>query len=281
MELVRTFEHQGQVLQVMASESDTPALSSHWETGLAAPGTGRFEIGPLTLSATEIVPGESLTLYAQIRGDNIAFIYTEVLLADKEVGHCYGPVAHEYVRCDKNTEVHGVLYPVWDSEINLALNITPSLRLLTDGVDAALAFMRPAGYGQTGYQLEGRLTRAGTESQHRVRVILDGSGEITHVLAYQERGGRSIPHAVRLGPGDRFSPFVQILTCPEAENPTGQVARGLSNALTWSAAAFRWVEVAPIAGEYLIGLVVEDLDGVQTRQYAAFSLNHQSFLDFE
>lgn len=281
MELFRTFEHHGQALQVLACEPDTPALSDYLETDVIAPGTGQFDIGPLTLSATEIVPGETLTLSAQIRGDNIAFIYTEILLADNELNQFYGPVAQEYVRSATNKEVQGVLHPVWDSEINLTLNITPGLRLLTDGIDSAFAFMRPAAYGQTGYQLEGLLTRAGAESQQRARLQFDSTGELINVLVYHERGGRSIPHAVTPGQGDRFSPFVQILTCLDAENPVWQVTRGMSNALTWQAAAPRWVEVAPIEGEYLIGLVVEDLDGVQTRQYAACSLGYQNFLDFE
>lgn len=272
MDIMRTFEHNGRALKVAAYEPEITAMPSLSGASVIAPGTGKFEIGPLNLSAEKIAPGESLTLCAQITGENIAFIYSEILLYDSELGHYYGPVAQEYVLSGKNTEVQGVIYPVWEAEIKLALNLSPSMRILSDGVDSAFAFMRPEGYGQASYQLEGLYNRAGSDSRRRARLKFGSAGEVSSMLIYKERGGRSAPHALTISSGDQFSPFVQILTCSSSEKPVWQVTRGISTALTWREAGFRWTEETPMPGEYLLGLVIQDLDGARTRQYAPFTL---------
>jgi hypothetical protein len=92
------------------------------------------------------------------------------------------------------------------------------------------------------------------------------------MLVYKERGGHSAPHALTISLGDQFSPFVQILTCTSSEKPVWQVTRGISTALTWREAGFRWAAETPMPGEYLLGLVVQDLDGARTRQYTTFTL---------
>ncbi len=273
MDILRTFEHNGRALKVAAYEPETIATPSFFGSSVIAPGTGKFEISPLSLSAEKIAPGESLTLCAQITGENIAFIYSEILLYDSEQGQFYGPMAQEYVLSGKNAEVQGVVYPVWEAEIKLAINISPSLRILSDGADSAFAFMRPEGYGQAGYQLDGLFTRAGSDNRRRGRLKFGSVGEVTSMLIYKERGGRSAPHALTISSGDQFSPFVQILTCSNNEKPVWQVTRGISTGLTWRDEGFRWTEETPIPGEYLLGLVVQDLDGLRTRQYAPFTLD--------
>ena len=272
MDILRIFEVNGRTLKIASNETETPAASSVLETAVIAPGTGKFEISPLKLSSEKIAPGESLSLSAQISGSNIAFIYTEILFHDKDLDLYYGPVAQEYVFSENNQKVQGVKHPIWDTDINLTLDITPTMRVLTDGLDSAFAFMRPVSYGQVGYQLDGLFTRESAGNFHRATLKFNGAGEITDMLVFKKRGGHSAPHALTIKSGDQFTPFVQILTCPNAENPVWQAVRGISTVLTWQETAFHWVNEIPGAGDYMIGLVVQDLDGEQTRQYAPFTL---------
>jgi hypothetical protein len=273
MDTLRTFEVNGRTLKIAFNAPETTAAPSAVEPAVNAPGAGAFTIGSLSLSAEKIAPGESLTLSAQIRGENIAFIYTEILFQDPDLDQYYGPITQEYVLAEKNEEVQGVKCPVWEPDINLELQITPTLRVLTDGVDSAFAFMHPLSYGQEGYQLDGLFSREGDNSPRRARLELNSAGEITRVLAFKEKGRRSAPHALTFKAGDQFTPFVQILTGPGAEKPAWQSARGTSTTLTRRETAFRWVNESPAAGNYLLGLVIQDLDGEETRQYASFTLS--------
>lgn len=270
MELFRTFEQHGKILQVAAySEPETLTPSA---VEVSAPGTGNFEIGPLQLSAASLVAGEALTLTAQLRGEKIAYLYTELFFRDPDLGAYYGPVLREAVQASENALVNGVPHPVWPAEINLRLQLTPQLRLLTDGEASAFAFFSPVASAQPGYQLEGLVTRAGEEVSRRARLTFDEAGELQGALVYTEKGRRSLPRALKFKPGDQFRPFVQILTGPSAENPAWQVARGLSTPLTWQGTAFQWVAEPLMPGEYLLGLVVVDLDGAQTRQTVSLTL---------
>ena len=272
MDISRTFDVNGRALKIICNEPELPAAPSDFEMDGVAPGAGNFEIGPMKLSADEIAPGESLSLSVQISGSNIAFIYTEILFQDQEQGLYYGPVVQEYVHSATEEDVQGVIYPIWDSEIKLEINITSALRVLTDGVDSAFAFMYPTNYAQDGRCLDGLFTRAGGDSPRRAQIKFNSAGEITGILVFKEKGGHSMPHALTMMPGDQFTPFVQILTCPGDENPVWQTARGTSTTLTLRETALRCVNEAPIAGNYLLGLVVEDMDGEKTRQYVPFTL---------
>lgn len=270
MDISRTFMVNGRAIKITSNEPETAATVSALDTGVIAPGTGEFKIGPLNLSTDMIAPGGSLSLSAQISGENIAYIYTEILFQDKDLGYFYGPLSQEYVLSGKNEEVQSVRYPVWDTDIKLSINITPTLRILTDGVDSAFAFMRPVNYGQEGYHLDGLYASEGTHDLQRTRLKFDGTGELTSALVFKEKGGRFIPHALTIKSGDQFSPIVQVLT---GSNTVCPVACGVSTKLTWQETAFRWVNETPTNGDYLLGLVVQDMDGERTRQYVPFTLS--------
>jgi hypothetical protein len=273
MDILRTFEVNGRILKIVSTEPETAAAPSVLETRVIAPGTRKFEIGPLKLSAEKIAPGESLSLSAPINGENIAFIYTEILFRDKDLNQYYGPVSQEYVLSRKNEQVQGVIYPVWDTDINLSYTITPTLRVLTDGVVSAFAFTRPVNYGQGGYLLDGIFVREDAIHPRHATLKFDDAGKITSALVFKEKGERSIPNALTFKAGDQFTPFVQILTRPSVETPVWQAARGISTALTWRQTPFHCVNETLIMGDYLLGLAVQDLDGELTRQYAPFKLS--------
>ena len=265
MRLLREYEVNDRVLKIEAIESETidwPITSGFGQT---PPGMGKFEIGMLSLSAETIAPGEALTLNARISVGNVAYIYSELWLDEPNSGVCYGPLAQEFVLSGRNKDVGGVVHPVWDAEIELSLSIKPGLRVLTVGVDSAFAFMYSEGYGRAGSWLDGLFSRAGSAIRQRARLKLDSVGGLSGMLVYKTSGGRSMPHAVTLGVGDTFSPFVQIL-----KRPGWQAEFGLSNTLTVRDAGLGWSAAALLPGDYLLGLMVKDLDGGRTREYVTF-----------
>lgn len=271
MGIFRTFEYNGRVLQLATYEPEPPDRPP-LVASASAPGAGKFEIGPVSLSAAKIAPGESLTLTARIRGKNIAFIYTDVLLHDKDLNQLYGPVAREYVQADRNKEIGGVCRPDWENEINLAIRLELNLRLVTDGTDFALGFLLPEGYSGSDYRLDGLYATADGATRRRARISFDSAGETKNLVAFQEQGGSAAPHALTLNPNDQFTPFVQILTQPTDESPAWGIATGLGTLLTFRGEPLRWMAKPLMPGEYWVGLLVQDLDGGFTRQYAPLTV---------
>jgi len=272
MEIFQTFEHNGKVLQLAKYESGPPAPTATKHPSIKAPGAGKFEIGTITLSSPTTAAGEEITFTAQINGKNISYIYFELLLQDKSLNQFYGPVASEYIQADKNKTIGGVSHPVWDDSINLTVRLNPSLRLLTDGVDSAFGFFIPANYGNSESRLDGLYTPASGSDPRRARITFDSAGQIVSVVAYKEKG-RTAPHALTFEHGDQFAPFVQVLTQPAEEKQAWKSTKGLSTPLTFKGQPFQQTEEPLMPADYLIGLLVQDLDGGFVRKYAPLTIS--------
>jgi hypothetical protein len=267
MKVFRTFTYSGKELQLATYEPEA-LIKPRPSPLIGAPGAGKFEIGPVRLSAAKISPGETCTLTAQVTGKNIAFIYTEVLFHDQGLNQLYGPVMREYLQAERNKVIGGVSHPAWDPAISVTVRLSPGLRLLTDGTASAFGFLLPESYTSPAYRLDGLYTPAGGSTPRRARLSFDRAGHATQVVVYKDPRGRTAPHAGAPKPGDQFTPFVQILTPPGDMNLTWQVTTGLSTPLTWRAQPLCWTTEPPLPGDYLVGLLVQDLDGNLTRQYA-------------
>jgi hypothetical protein len=266
MEIFKTFEHNGKVLQLAAYEPKSSPRPARPSTA-RKPGAGKFEIGAIQLSAAEISAGEEITLSAQINGKNIAFVYTDILLHDKNSGQAYGPVLREHLPAERNKEIKGVAHPDWDETINISVTLRPSLPLLTDSENFAFGFLTPEGYAVAGHRLEG-LYNDGT----RTRITFTEAGEIKTVTAFKEQRGPALPHELSFKSGDTFTPFVQIYTPPAEENKNWETKMALSNPLTFGDQSFRCQAEAPMPGEYLIGILVQDLDGGLARKYVPLKI---------
>ncbi|MHC1783363.1 MAG: hypothetical protein AB9891_11530 [Anaerolineaceae bacterium] len=272
MEIFRTFEYNGKMLQLSKVEPEPGSQSPSVLPVVNAPGAGNIEIGAITLSAEKIAPGEALTLSAQVKGRQIAFVFTEILLHDPALGQAYGPVMRDYTQAEQNKEIGGVLHPKWEEDFHLTLTITPSLHLVTDGIDSAFGFLIPAAYGLAECWLDGLYTSLDEATRRRVRITFDGAGKTKSLVAFQESGGRSAPHALTLSQGDQFSPFVQVLHSPVDENHAWQEVQGFSTPLTYRGQPLRWVKEPPLPGDYLVGLLIQDMDGGLTRKYAPLAI---------
>jgi len=258
MTTFQTFEHNGKVLQLATYESPSPSKPKK-TSAVRAPGAGKFEIAQINLS-------NDLTLTAQISGKNIAYIFTEILF--KDGGQYYGPIAREYIQADQNKETGGISRPDWDNTINLSIKLRPSLTLLTDGVNSAFAFVTPEGYSNSGCRLDGQYTSA--DSQTRARITFDSDGKIKEILSIKEKGTKSTPHALTPKSGDTFAPFVQILTAEDHKK--WNVTFAISTPLTFGEQPFQLLTESPLSGEYLAGILVQDLDGKLTRKYVPFTI---------
>jgi hypothetical protein len=271
MEIFQTFEYNGRVLQLANYEPEiTSRPASTKAARVRTPGAGKFEIGQIDLSVSD----EDFSLTTQVSGKNIAYIYTEILLKDKSLDQFYGPVAREYIQADRDKEIGGNIHPVWDDTINLSVRLRPSMHLLSDGVDSAFGFLIPEGYRNPDHRLEGLFTPA-DGTPRRARISFDRNGEIKDIVTYKEQGRRSTPHAVTPKQGEQFTPFVQILTPPARAEGNGkwEATTALSTPLTFRDQSLRVVTEAPMPADYLVGILIQDLDGKLTRKYTPLTIS--------
>lgn len=257
MTLLKTFDHKGRSLKLTAYNApQKPARTQRARSTLRR---ADFEINQLALD------GETLT--ADISGEHIAYVFLEILMKDGD--KFYGPILREYVTADSDKETGGILRPDWSDPISLSIPLRPSLTLLTDGVNSAFAFCLPAGYRVPGCHLDGQYTSAAEGSQSRARIVFDGDGSVKEILAFKKQGFKSTPRPVTPKPGDTFAPFAQALT---KEDGVWKNETVLSTALTFGEQPFRLEKESLIPGEYLVGILVQDLDGGFTRKYVPLTI---------
>lgn len=267
MDILKTFEHNGKILQLAAYEPAT-LLRPGKPVSVRSPGAGNFEIGAIQLSKADIAAGEDIMLSAQISGKNIAFIYAELLLHNPAADQAYGPVAREHIPAARNKENGRLARPDWDETIDISFRLRPSLSLLTDGVNFAFGFLSPEDYASTDKRLEGLYNE-----NTRARLTFTATGELKSAIAFKEQRGPAMLHELNFKPGDRFTPFVQIVTSPAGENQNWETKVALSDLLTFGGQAFCIKSEPPIPGEYLVGLLIQDLDGGYTRKYIPLTIN--------
>ncbi len=261
MTLLKTFDYKGKALKLIVYDVERPKRPARKTTVRRAPGAGKFEIAQLEISGAD----EELTFKAEISGKNIAYLFVEVLMKDGE--KFYGPVLREYIPATQDKEIGGVKHPEWSDPISLSIPLRPRLTLLADGVDSAFAFVFPLDYGISGCRLEGQYTNS--ETQTRAQITFNSEGKVTKMLAFKKRGFTSTPRALVPEPGDIFAPFVQVLTEEDGAWTSETV---LSTPLTFGNQPFRLEKESLLPGEYLVGILVQDLDGGFTRKYTSLTI---------
>ncbi len=281
MAVFRTFEHQGRIYELATLEDLPATLWGAAESDVEiedeeeiVPAEGAVMIESLSASPEVLSAEEMLSLSAQLEGDAIAFVYTELLFYDAERRQAYGPVYREPVMPGTTREVGGVEIPDWETPLEVMVGVQPFLRILTDGMQGALAFVVPeTGRPEGGYTLEGIYQAVGGVP-HAAKLFFDADGLLRKGLVFSGRGGWQAPHALTLGAGDRFTPLVRIFTPPDdAAGAIWPATRAASNTLIWGEVPFHLEEETLIPGEYRAGFMVRDLDDFEHRCYVAVTVS--------
>ena len=146
------------------------------------------------------------------------------------------------------------------------------MRLLTDGRDWALGFLKPAVLRGAGaeltYALEALYQAGWRGKQHRARLLFSGAGEVTRVLGLRDLGPGEAPRPFNPRQGDRFTPLLRLYRPAGGEGEVAEKAIVRGNPLKWRTQGLQWKAVPLLPGTYRVGLVAEDLDGQLHRRYA-------------
>jgi hypothetical protein len=241
---------------------------------IAGPGTEKLEVAPVTASSDVVAPGESVLLSTEIRGQNIGYVYLFVGYYDRAANSIY--VADtDYLDSGVSQEISGVYYPFWGEENTIVLEFEwePIVYAIDDGTSSALALFEPRDYGaepeEAVYTVEGLYSFA-DGSQSRYARMLFSDGSLKQVYAYTDQEGVGAPREVLPQVGDSFTVFQKWMDL--GSDGAIQYVRQEGETVVFGTEPFAWEELWAPAGEYVVGFIVQDLDGNGYKSYATVTV---------
>ncbi len=235
-----------------------------------APGAGEIQVSPIVLSDSVAAPGEPVLLSSDVRGQNIGYIYLFTGFYDGTSNSIF--VADtDYLESADTREIDGVYYPVWPegTEFTLEFLWEPLMFAISDGTDSVLAMLSPQSYGasfdQALYTVDGIYTYAQDgESRHARLTFSDGI--LRQVFGFTGEGGVGAPREIIPEPGDSFTVLERWMDLDQ-QGKVAKVATQEGGTLVFGDQMFTWEEMDAAPGEYIVGFIVEDLDGNANEVY--------------
>jgi hypothetical protein len=251
----------------MAAQKSAPLPDAE----LTAPGAGVITIAPLSLSADTVTGDDIVTLTTEVAGTNIAYIYYYVFY--------YYPDDGSYLAADMGfiepgyvKEVNGVVYPDWGTEAvtPVTWEWDPTLFYMSDGNEAndQFAFFEPDTYGATSeedlYSVRGMYTFLSDGSQVDAIIKFNGVGDMQSVYGFFNiENGAASPREIIPQPGDTFTITDQWFEFT-SDNPDGEFVDYTGGMMTFGDSRFTMERYYPFTGDYLLGVIVEDMNGNYT-----------------
>jgi len=170
----------------------------------------------------------------------------------------------DYLQSPETRELNGVYYPDWEAQdFTLAFTWEPVVFAINDGVNSAVALLNPESYGaspeEAVYSAEGLYTFGDSGEQRYARLYFS-NGQLRQIFGFTEEGGQGAPREITPQSGDTFTILEKWLDLDPQGNVTG-TAQQEGETLTFGDAMFTWEQLYAAQGEYIVGFIVEDLDG--------------------
>jgi hypothetical protein len=239
-------------------------------TTVSAPGAGQIQLSPITLSDSVAAPGRPVLLSTDISGQNVGYVFLFVGFYEQESNSIF-VADRDYLESDDTRQLDGVYYPDWgeESEFTMEFEWEPLVFAINDGVNSVVALFTPQSYGATFedavYTVEGTYTYAdGGESRH-ARLYFR-NGQLRQVFGFTGEGGTGAPREIIPQAGDTFTVLEKWMDLDQQDRVV-QVAVQAGGTLTFGDQMFTWEELDAAPGEYIVGFIVEDLDGNASEVY--------------
>lgn len=261
------FHYTGRSFEAAATDVVSPGR----EATVEAPGAGRITVSPITLSSQVAAPGQPIRFSADVAGNNIGYIYFFTGYYDQASNSIF--VADtDFLESPDTREVNGVYYPVWpqSGDFRIAFEWDPVVFEITDGATSTSAMLQPESYGATPeeavYTVDGIYTYADSGETRNARAYFQ-NGRLQQVFGFTGDGATGAPREIVVTAGDAFT-VLETWMDLDANGRVVRVATQEGQTLTFGDQPFEWRELDAAAGEYVVGFIVEDLDGNRTQSYA-------------
>ena len=209
-----------------------------------------------------------------ISGTNIGYIYLFVGYYDANA-NSLNVTDTDYLESPDTRQVSGVYYPVWD-ENGFTLNFTwdPIVFGISDGSQNAVALFQPEQYGadaaSASYTVEGLYTFAQTGESQYAQLHFQES-KLIAVYGFNGQDDTGAPREITPAQGDTFTIYEKWMDVDANGQVTGTVKEN-GRTLTFGSQPFEWVELYAAAGDYVVGFIIEDLDGNQYPIYTRITV---------
>jgi hypothetical protein len=171
----------------------------------------------------------------------------------------------DYQESAETRELNGIYYPVWPETESFRLEYAwePVVFGVSDGQQTITALFNPESYGATFeeavYTVDGIYTYA-DDGQTRPARLYFQNGVMQSVYGFTGEAEGSAPREIIPQSGDTFTVLENWLDL-DAQGQVSQTATQEGGTLTFTDQMFTWVTQDAAAGNYIIGLLVEDMDG--------------------
>jgi hypothetical protein len=239
-----------------------------------APASGNLQATPIQLSDDSVAPGDSILLSSDIQGTNVAYVRLLVGYLDT-ANNSILVIDGDYLQAAQMLEVDGVYYPDWGSDtFTLEFEWEPLVFAINDGTNYALAYLYPETYGaspeEAVYTVEGIYTFADGGEQRNARLYFS-NGILQQVFGFSGDGSTGAPREIIPQTGDNFTILQQWMDLDEQGNVVETVWQE-GDTLTFGSQMFYWEQLYAAAGDYIVGFMVDDLDGNSTAVYASVTV---------
>ncbi|HMB23813.1 MAG TPA: clostripain-related cysteine peptidase, partial [Anaerolineales bacterium] len=232
-----------------------------------APGQGNITVSDVTASSNIAAPGQPIRLTLDISGENIGYIYLFLGYKDPNSGSI-AVLDTDYLESKETREVNGVYYPVWSDDFTLSFEWEPTVFGINDGQSSATALFTPQSFGATSeeaiYTVEGIYTFAASGETVNARLYFQ-NGKLVQVFGINGDGATGAPREITPQPNDTFT-LLEKWFEPASANETRIVYEN-GEMLTFGTEPFTWEQLYAAQGDYVVGFIVEDLDGNQYPVY--------------
>lgn len=241
---------------------------------IEAPGAGDITVSPLSVDSTTAAPGQPILMSADVDGENIGYIYLFAGFYDREA-NSVNVIDTDFIDSGDTREINGIYYPEWgEGAFTLEFEWDPIVFAVTDGTNQVLSLLQPQTYGASPeeaiYAVDGIYTFADGET--RLARALFSNETLQQIFAYQTETA-SAPDGVTPAPweitpqaGDRFTVLEQWYDL-DANGRMVNMGYEEGGTLEIGNAPWTYEVLDGPAGDYVIGFIVEDLDGNRVETY--------------
>lgn len=252
---------------------DATPLETAVRDGVVPPGAGNLSATPVTASQDRVARGQTIRLSSDISGSQIGHIYFFAGYFDQEANAIF--VADtDYLESATVRELDGVYYPDWgEGEFTLTFNWEPIVYGISDGTTTAVALLQPRTFGLTRaeatYTVDGLYTY--TSGERRYARLIFRDGVLLQVLGFNGTTPTGAAREIIPSSGDRFTVLEQWWDL-DANGRVRQESTQEGETLTFGAQMFTWEELDAAPGPYMVGFIIEDLDGNRIQTFTAVTV---------
>jgi hypothetical protein len=171
----------------------------------------------------------------------------------------------DYLQSSESREVSGVYYPAWpeSGRYTVRFNWEPIVYAINDSKKSVPVLFKPETYGrsqeQAVYTVDGTYTFADGSGSRPARLYFRDK-QLRQVLGFSGTDTTGAPREITPQVGDTFTVSEQWMDLDQRGN-VSKVATQKGETLTFGKQPFTWKSLDAAAGDYVVGFIIEDLDG--------------------